>query len=233
MAGIARLHEWGRLMNAEVAARLRPLDAFNRESCGPLSDEKAEHRMPSPPPLDPSERWTGTDALKQRDAFDAALGEHRDELINYLRKRIGDRELAADLAQETLSRMMKYRNADDIEDYRQMLFRIANNLILEHHRTRQRHHAGDHHSLDDTAPLRSAYPPVETIVDARQAIDILLKRTISDLPPKCRLAFMLSRFDELSYPQIAERMGISVKMVEKHITKALLACRAAVGDRDF
>jgi hypothetical protein len=28
-------------------------------------------------------------------------------------------------------------------------------------------------------------------------------------------------------------MGISVKMVEKHITRALVACRLAVGDRDF
>jgi len=37
----------------------------------------------------------------------------------------------------------------------------------------------------------------------------------------------------MSYPQIADQMGISVKMVEKHITKALVACRAAVGDRDF
>lgn len=220
-------------MNAEVVARLRPLVAFSRESCSPLSDEKTEQCVSSPPQLDPSERWTGVGAPNRRDAFDAALGEHRDELLHYLRKRLGDRELASDLAQETLSRMMKYRDADDIEDYRQMLFRIANNLISEHHRTRQRHHAGDHHSIDDTGPLRSADPPVEAIVDARQAIDILLKRTIGDLPPKCRLAFMLSRFDGLSYPQIAERMGVSVKMVEKHITKALLACRAAVGDRDF
>ena len=233
MDGHARLRARGGLMNAEVVVLLRPLDTFPRESCGPLSGESTEPRMSSPPQPNPSESKPETSALSPREAFDTALGEHRDELLHYLRKRLGDRELAADLAQETLSRMMKYRNAGDIEDHRQMLFRIANNLIFEHHRTRQRHHAGDHHSLDDTGPLRSSEPPVEAIVDARQAIDILLKRTIGDLPPKCRLAFMLSRFDGLSYPQIADRMGISVKMVEKHITKALLACRAAVGDRDF
>jgi RNA polymerase sigma-70 factor (ECF subfamily) len=44
---------------------------------------------------------------------------------------------------------------------------------------------------------------------------------------------MLSRFDGLTYPQVADKMGISVKMVEKHITRALVACRLAVGDRDF
>jgi len=172
------------------------------------------------------------DAACPREGFDAALLEHQGELVDYLQKRLRDRETAADLAQETLSRMMKYRDSPDIEDHRLMLFRIANNLVTEYYRTRQRRHAGSHYSLDETEPLRATAPPLEAIVDAQQALDTLLKRTITGLPPKCRLAFMLSRFDGLSYPQIAERMGISVKMVEKHITKALLACRAAVGDRD-
>ena len=182
---------------------------------------------------EPAVPRTPPDAACPRAAFDAALAEHRDELLEYLGRRLRDPETAADLAQETLSRMMKYRDSPDIADRRLMLFRIANNLVTEYHRTRQRHHAGSHFSLDETGPLRESAPPVEAIVDARIALDTLLKRTITALPPKCRLAFMLSRFDGLSYPQIAERMGISVKMVEKHITKALLACRAAVGDRDY
>lgn len=188
--------------------------------------------MTSPRP-DPADPQVHPNAACPREAFDAALAEHREELLQYMQKRLRDREVAADLAQETLSRMMKYRDSPDIEDRRLMLFRIANNLVTEYHRTRQRHHANSHFSLDETEPLRERSPPVEAIVDARQALDKLLKHTITALPPKCRLAFMLSRFDGLSYPQIADRMGISVKMVEKHITKALLACRRAVGDRDF
>jgi RNA polymerase sigma-70 factor (ECF subfamily) len=137
------------------------------------------------------------------------------------------------LVQETFFRMMKYRDATDIEDRRLMLFRIANNLVIEYHRTRQRHHTSDHFTYDELGPLQAEQPAVESIVDTRNAINLLLKQTIIALPTKCRIAFMLSRFDGLSYPQIAERMGVSVKMVEKHITKALLACRAAVGDRDF
>jgi RNA polymerase sigma-70 factor (ECF subfamily) len=187
--------------------------------------------MTSPHP-EPAESRVDPDAGCPRAAFDAALVEYRDELVEYLRSRLRDQETAADLAQETLSRMMKYRDSPEIEDRRLMLFRIANNLVNEHHRTRQRRYAGSHYSLDETEPLRATAPSVEAIVDARQALDTLLKRTITGLPPKCRLAFMLSRFDGQSYPQIAERMGISVKMVEKHITKALLACRAAVGDFD-
>lgn len=216
------------LVNAEVISMFHAGEVRASASGDSQRGERSEHRMISPP-----SDCVPSGSRTPREVFDVAVAIHRAELLQYLHKRLGDREVAADLAQETLSRMMKYRDAEDIEDYRLMQFRIANNLIFEYHRTRQRHHAGDHYSLEDAGPLRSLEPPVEAIIDARRAIDILLKRTITQLPPKCRLAFMLSRFDGLSYPQIAERMEISVKMVEKHITKALLACRSAVGDRDF
>lgn len=219
-------------MNAGTVAVLRPPGRFASDSGESSSGERAELRMPTPP-SNTFESQPSEDSLTPREAFDSALAEHRDELLAYLRKRLGHRETAADLAQETFFRMMKYRDATEIEDRRLMLFRIANNLINEYHRTRQRHHAADHYSYDEIEPLQAEQSTVEAIVDTRNAIDILLKRTITELSPKCRLAFMLSRFDGLSYPQIADRMGVSVKMVEKHITKALLACRAAVGDRDF
>lgn len=198
----------------------------------PFAVRQAVEPLPAELP-NPAVPATSHPTLGLREEFDIAMAEYRDELLRYLYKRVGDPEVAADLTQESLSRMMKYRDSDGIDDRRLMLFRIANNLVYEYHRTRQRHSAAAHHSLDDAEQLRSPEPPMEAMLDARRAIDTLLKRTIVELPPKCRLAFMLSRFDGLSYPQIADRMGISVKMVEKHITKALLACRAAVGDREL
>lgn len=226
-----RLHGRGCVVNAGTVPVLCPPDALTRDVGVASFGERARARMSQSDTAVDQQPTPG--AASARDAFDAAVAEHRDELLQYLRRRLRDGEAAADLAQETLTRMMHYRDAEDIEDRKSMLFRIANNLIFEHHRVRRRHHANHHVSLDDTMHLRAPEPPVEVTVDARQAIDKLLKRTLVELPPRCRLAFMLSRFDGLNYAQIAARMDISVKMVEKHITKALVACRAAVGDRDF
>ncbi|MBB4730462.1 RNA polymerase sigma factor [Xanthomonas arboricola] len=164
-----------------------------------------------------------------RAAFDAEVTQYRDELFRYMRRRTGNPDTAADLTQETFSRMMVYRDAAHIADRWRLMYRIANNLILEYHRAGYRHHAAQHVSLDDVESLSMNGPAVDEIVDARRAVELLLNDTIAQLPPKCQLAFRLVKVDGLSYAQVAARMGISVKMVEKHITRALAACRAAAG----
>ncbi len=168
-----------------------------------------------------------------RSGFDALLVELRGDLFAYLSRQLGDHETAADLTQEAMLRMMKYRDAPGVDGHRYLLFHIARNLVFEYRRTQGRRHAMQHVSIDDIAPLHAGQPSVESIVDARMAIERLIKRVILRLPPKCALAFALNRVHGLSYPQIAKEMKISVKAVEKHIARALVACRAEVGDRDF
>jgi RNA polymerase sigma-70 factor (ECF subfamily) len=55
-----------------------------------------------------------------------------------------------------------------------------------------------------------------------------LTAAVDALPPVCRTVFMLSRHDELSNAEIADCLGVSVKAVEKHLTKALGRLREAV-----
>lgn len=158
----------------------------------------------------------------------ATLAEVHDELLVFFKKRLADREAAADLTQEALLRMIKYSHVDGTEDRESLLFRIAHNLIREHRRTQYRRHADQHIPLDEIATIHADDSSVEELTDARQAIHRLVTRTIAELPPKCRAAFLLNRYDGLTHPQIAARMRISTRMVEKHITRALTACRLAV-----
>lgn len=56
------------------------------------------------------------------------------------------------------------------------------------------------------------------------------KRALSLLPKKCRMVFYLSRFEELKYQEIAQRLDISVKTVEAHMGKALKTLRAQLAE---
>lgn len=57
-----------------------------------------------------------------------------------------------------------------------------------------------------------------------------LDKAIERLPEQCRVAFKLSRFEELKYSEIAEQLGISVKTVENQIGKALKILRIQLAD---
>jgi len=85
---------------------------------------------------------------------------------------------------------------------------------------------------------RSRIVPIETVadIDALGAADEAgsaehrlsgreeverLRAVVDALPPKCREAFVLKKFDGLSQREIAQRMGIAESTVEKHLSKAL------------
>ncbi len=57
-----------------------------------------------------------------------------------------------------------------------------------------------------------------------------LHAALQRLPEKCRTVFQLSRFEELRYQEIADRLGISVKTVEAHMGKALRLLRLRLAD---
>jgi len=59
----------------------------------------------------------------------------------------------------------------------------------------------------------------------QQELEERVRAAINELPPKCRAVFQLSRFEELTYKEIAERMDISVKTVENQMSKALRVLR--------
>ena len=56
-------------------------------------------------------------------------------------------------------------------------------------------------------------------------LDEAYKTTIFELPEKCRIIFCMSRFDDLSYKEIAKIQGISIKTVETQIGRALVFLR--------
>jgi RNA polymerase sigma factor (sigma-70 family) len=152
---------------------------------------------------------------------------YHDSLINFLRQRLRTPEDAYDVAQEAYIRMMQYQNSRQIRSPSSMLFRIAINVANDLGRSDQVRRVSDQCSLE-AVELVSDTPSPEREISAIQEL-ALLRNAIEGLPPKCRQVFLLSRVRRMTYPQIAAHCGISVKMVEKHISRALAVCMKKVG----
>lgn len=131
-------------------------------------------------------------------------------LSRRLRSRV-DAEAAADVVQETYLRIAPYVN-QDIRHPKAFLLRIALNLVRDESRKESRR------SLARTGQT-------STEAEAASQFDhVLLAQVIGSMPQLYRDVFALSRFDGMTYPEIAQTLGISVKTVEWRMSRALEHC---------
>ena len=154
------------------------------------------------------------------------IRRHHSALLSFLRMRLRVAHYADDVAQESYIRMMQYEGSREISSPSSMLFRIAINVANDLGRSELTRRAPDHCCLDDV-DLVSDMPSADREIGARQELE-LLQAAIAQLSPKCRTVFLLSRARLMTYPEIARHCGISVKMVEKHISRALAVCTTTV-----
>jgi RNA polymerase sigma-70 factor (ECF subfamily) len=171
-----------------------------------------------------------TDCATERVSIHDIIRRHHESLIKFLRRRLPVADDADDVAQEAYIRMLKYEGSDEIKSPSAMLFRIAANVANDHGRAAQARCAADHVEIE-AHDIVSDQPSAERTVLASQNLDILLA-AIESLPPKCKQVFLLSRASGMTYPEIARHCGISVKMVEKQISRALAVCLLEVGAED-
>jgi RNA polymerase sigma-70 factor (ECF subfamily) len=78
--------------------------------------------------------------------------------------------------------------------------------------------------------LFPALEQLDTSVTTFQEMEAIIEKTLSELPPRCREIFILSRFEGKRNNKIAEELNISLKAVEAQITRALKAFRVALKD---
>lgn len=162
--------------------------------------------------------------------FEAFFLEHRPALVAFLRRKAVNEADAEDIAQESYVRLLGYGYGDSRHPavWRSLLYRIAHNLAISQYRTLRRHEARFEPGVDP-AELSSGLPCQERVIAACQDL-ALVRRALDQMTPKCRRVFLLSRAENKTYPEIADLCGISVKMVEKYMTRALGILRRAVGD---
>ena len=125
---------------------------------------------------------------------------------------------ADDLTQEVYLRLHGH-DLDTIANPKGYLFRIASSVLADRARRRRARAADAHDFLEEwDHPVEEISP--ERVLLGREALNDVIA-AIEALPPRTRQAFVLHRFEEMKYGEIAVRMGISASSVEKHIMRAL------------
>lgn len=146
--------------------------------------------------------------------------DHHGWLHGWLRKRLGDREQAADIAQDTFLRLLLGGRLPSFDEGRSYLAQIARNLVIDQWRRQRIERA----YLDSITHLpEPESPSLETramVIETLLHIDAMLDA----MPAKVREAFLLSQFEGLTYPQVAERLQVSVSSVQKYMQRAITAC---------
>lgn len=147
------------------------------------------------------------------------------DILHYLRKRTDNASDAADMTQDVFTQWFDYRDRAKVEQPRAFLFQMARNLLRDHWRRQKVRHKVHHeaHAAESEPLADEHHEPLPAALRLQRLEQ--LKAALAELSPRRREALMLHRFEGLSQAQIAERMGISLSMVEKHIAFALLHCK--------
>lgn len=137
---------------------------------------------------------------------------------------IKDQSLVEDLAQEVFLRFWQKRERIEVNtSLKAYLGRMAINEALQYLRSRKYYPEEVDEDRQNLGADRSAE---DQFLD--HELSDYIREAIDQLPPKCRLVFTLSRYEGMSYKEIAQHMDISSKTVENQMGKALKILREAL-----
>jgi RNA polymerase sigma factor (sigma-70 family) len=143
------------------------------------------------------------------------------QLQTFLHSRLNPQDVE-DVTQKTYLQILQHPCPTEIQSPQAYLFRTASNLAIDSLRrdgTRFRH--TEHDIEADEVP--GSQPALETIVDDELRFRQFMA-ALDELPELCRHAFILHRLEGLGHAEVAERLGISKKTVQRYVLKALLHC---------
>ncbi len=174
-------------------------------------------------------------ALDGEKGFKLVFETYYPRLLRFANSYVDDRFEAENIVQDVFLKLWEKRASLPAEINMQayLLTMVKNQCMdfLKHQKVVEQHFADWETVQQQEASFNyyaiSQFNP--DVMDA-ESVELLVEKAINDLPEQCRKVFELSRYDSLKYKEIAERLGISVKTVESHVSNALKILRITLKD---
>ncbi|EAQ77568.1 RNA polymerase sigma factor [Blastopirellula marina] len=163
-------------------------------------------------------------------AFEELMLRYQNRLINLMHHLMGRRDQAEDLAQEVFLRVYRSRKSyKPGSKFSTWLYTIANNVASNARRSMARRKeiqvdGGDDAGMGPANPLdriaKAASGQMPTRVIDRAEMGEVVRLAMETLNDRQRMAVLLSKFEEMSYADIAVTMGMSVEAIKSLLSRA-------------
>lgn len=158
----------------------------------------------------------------QERSIDQLFAEHRQELFGFLTRQVASHDLAEDLCQEVYLRLRM--TSDWPANPRAWLYRIARNLVIDHHRRQSRSPILEV-SDGESEPVAAEYLGPEDRLEHRQQLQVV-NSALAELPTHVRQALAWYRLEGMTQREISERLSVSERMAGRYVQQAEQHCAA-------
>jgi len=166
-------------------------------------------------------------AQKDEAAFEQVFKNHFKRLHAYAFTILRDEIQAEEMVQQVFFKLWeRNENLSLTGSVSSYLYRAVHNESLnyiKHQKVRSNHQLNVAYSMKNEVEH-----PAKKIMAGE--LEKKIHSALNELPEQCRTIFQMSRFDELKYREIADKLGISVKTVESQMSKALRLLRVKLVD---
>lgn len=154
--------------------------------------------------------------------FRSIFDQYYENIRSFAYYKTGDVDLADDIVQETFLKIWANRNEVKDETVKSLLYTITSNIIKNHFKHQkvvfnfQKNEQANEFSDETDSNLR------------QEELNRKLQEALAEIPEKSREVFLMNRIEGLTYADIADRLGLSVKAIEKRMSEALSVIRSRI-----
>jgi RNA polymerase sigma-70 factor (family 1) len=159
-------------------------------------------------------------------AFEELYQRYWDKLFYLAHKRLKSGSAAEEIVQDVFLALWQKRKTLVIESLPHYLSAMTRYAVYHYLAKEEKHTAYKTYLGKQGEEVQSG----ETLIDSKLLLE-MVKELACKLPEKCKLVFIYNKIDDQSLAEVAQKLNVSIKTAEAHLTKALRTIRLNMGEQ--